>query len=130
MSVKDRVGSLNTEMYFSNSCMFEELTIDIATRELVNPNISGLQEFKFVDESYFYYVQKRDSPNYLEVYEKFEYIKLSDAQLNIGSISEHIVNGSGEVLLDATSEILCYSESESLTIGQVLPFALSVQNKI
>jgi len=117
MSIKDRVGSLNTEMHFSNLCLFEELTIDIATRALVNPNISGLQEFKFVDESYFYYVQKSGSPNNTGSYQKFEYIKLSDAQLNIGSISEHIVNGSGEVLLDATSEILCYSESESLTIG-------------
>jgi len=117
MSVKDRIGSLNTEMHFSNLCMYEELTFNTATRELVNPSISGLQEFKFVDESYFYYVQKKDSPNYSDMYEKFEYIKLSDEQLNIGSISEHVVNGNGEVLLDATSDILCYSESESLTIG-------------
>ena len=117
MSVKDRVGSLNTEMHFSNLCMYEELTFNIATRELVTPSISGLQEFQFVDESYFYYVQKKNSPYYSDMYEKFEYIKLSDAQLNIGSISEHIVNGNGEILLDATSEILCYSESKSLTIG-------------
>lgn len=117
MNVKNRIGLSSTEMNFSNSCMYEDFTFNVATRELVNPNISGLQEFQIVDESYFYYVKKKDNPNYSDIYEKFEYIKLSDDQLNIGSISEHIVNANGEVLLNATSDILCYSESERLAIG-------------
>ncbi len=119
-SVLDITKQLNpagTEMLFSNQCMFNDLTINLATKTLVNTNIPGLQEFHFVDNSYFYYITRRDVAGYSDVYEKFEYIKLSDDRLNIGSIAEHIVDGNGDTLIDEINDIRCYSEEKTLSIG-------------
>jgi hypothetical protein len=125
MDITNRLNSTGTEMIFTNQCMFNDLTIALATRELVDTNIPGLQEFHFVDNSYFYYISKKDIAGYSDVYEKFEYIKLSDDRLNIGTMSEHLVNESGITLIDEVSNINCYSESKTLSIGPDIIWTLS-----
>lgn len=114
-------GSSNPEaskIWISNDCTYDEFYIDLETKESIQNSHADVDEFYFIDGSYFYYIDTHISTNYEGPYKKVEFIKLSDEQFQIGRLSERIFDEYGDVVVDESNSITCYSESEMLSISE------------
>ena len=104
-----------TEVRFENQCMWHDLYIDLETKELnatKNPNV---EQFNFVDGSYFYYIREEPFSESGGHYLKIEFVKLSNKKFNIGVLSEKVLDESGLVQVDGETSIDCFKELDSIT---------------
>ncbi len=105
----------STEVRFENQCMWADLYIDLETKKLNATRNSNIEQFNFVDGSYFYYIREEPFNESEGHYVKIEFVKLSNKKFNIGVLSEKVFDGSGLVQVDGSNDIDCYKESDSIT---------------
>jgi hypothetical protein len=74
--------------------------------------VTDIVEFEMVDSAYFYYTTYRYDFSDTAYETKAEYIKISDDKIDLGDLTEVVIAGNGDSLINETNNVSCFSEEQ------------------